>query len=175
MHWKGVWEMIFKKSMCKCLGKKIVENGGLNTRARDMRKWLRRGMERWFWWLAKSVVRAFEGLGRHFSYFDIANSIYNSLNPVKSCNFPKAKMIEVSWWYIVYYKKPLKMKMWFSWLRICGYCVSRYFGDILGYSCGWKISMAMVEMVWEELLKLGGWGDTWLPWGRPHTAYHNLQ
>ena len=34
----GVWEMIFKKSMCKCLGKKIVENGGLNTRARDMRK-----------------------------------------------------------------------------------------------------------------------------------------
>ena len=124
--------------MCKCLWKKIVENGGLNTRARDMRKWLRRAMERWFWWLAKSVVRAFEVLGRHFSYFDIANSIYNSLNPVKSCNFPKAKMIEVSWWYIVYYKKPLKMKMWFSWLRICGYCVSRYFGDILGYSSGWK-------------------------------------
>ena len=52
------------------------------------------------------MVRAFEVLGRHFSYFDIANSIYNSLNPVKSCNFPKAKMIEVSWWYIVYYKKP---------------------------------------------------------------------
>ena len=48
----------------------------------------------------------------------------------------------------------------------------KIFWDILA---GEKISMAMVERVWEELLKLGGWGDTWLPWGRPHTAYHNLQ
>ena len=31
------------------------------------------------------------------------------------------------------------------------------------------------RMVWEELLKLGGWGDTLLPRGRPHTAYHTHQ
>ena len=85
----SMWKLLVKRQINCNSGRGVKEVKHLHF-GKYNGNHIKRIWKRWFWWLAWGAVRAFEVLGRHFSSLDITNSIYNSLNSVESCNFPKA-------------------------------------------------------------------------------------
>ena len=68
-------QVLVKRQIKGNLSRGVKEAKHLDLEEEKNGNHIKRVWKRWFWWLARGAVRAFEVLGRHFSSLDITNSI----------------------------------------------------------------------------------------------------